>query len=105
MIIPDIILFFNRLERTYVSQDFDYLKEHVHPGISFDLLEAALTGNAPGYLMEQKAQLWRTSGGYRLEGAEAFFTYLLNFNKDFKVQHIFIQIGRASCRERVCQYV
>ncbi|HEY9561952.1 MAG TPA: DUF4292 domain-containing protein [Anseongella sp.] len=90
MITPDSILFFNRLERTYVSQDFDYLKEHVHPGISFDLLEAALTGNAPGYLMEQKAQLWRTSGGYRLEGAEAFFTYLLNFNKDFKVQHIFI---------------
>src|SRR3546814_8875237 len=82
MIIPDIILFFNRLERTYVSQDFDYLKEHVHPGISFDLLEAALTGNAPGYLMEQKAQLWRTSGGYRLEGAEAFFTYLLNRSEE-----------------------
>lgn len=91
MITPDSIRFFNRLERTYVSQDLEYLKEHVHPGISFGLLEAALTGNAPDYLLEQEGQLWQTPDGYRLEGVEALFSYLLRFNSEFRVGKIFIR--------------
>ncbi|QEC51030.1 uncharacterized protein DUF4292 [Anseongella ginsenosidimutans] len=91
MITPDSIKFFNRLERTYVSQDLDYLREHVHPGISFALLESALTGNSPRYLMESKGQLWEMPGGYRLEGVEELFSYLLRFNQDYKVEKISIR--------------
>lgn len=91
MITPDSVFFFNRLERTYVSQDLEYLQEHVHPGISFELLQSALTGNPPAYLVANSAQLWQTAGGYRLEGTEQLFTYLLNFNEHRRPAEIAIR--------------
>ncbi|HYH57395.1 MAG TPA: DUF4292 domain-containing protein, partial [Anseongella sp.] len=87
-----------RLERTYLSQSFDYLKEHVHPGISFQLLEAALTGNSPDYLLENAGQLWQTEEGYRLEGIEQAFSYMIQFGGKYKTEKIFIreQAGKGN---------
>lgn len=98
LITPDSVKFFNRLERTYVSQSFDYLKEYVHPGISFELLEAALTGNTPAYLLENGEQLWQIPDGYRLEGMEKVFSYMITFSEKYKTEKIFIreQEGRGN---------
>lgn len=91
MITPDSIKFVNRLERTYVSQDIAYLQKHIHPGISFQLLESALTGNAPAYLMTEGKELWQTGEGHRLEGVEALFDFLLRFNEHDRISQIAIR--------------
>src|SRR5690606_37132003 len=87
LITPDSIRFFNRLERTYLSQDIAYLQKHIHPGISFELLESALTGNSPRYLTGE-GELWKTPTGYRLEGVKRLIDYLLHFNGNYRVSEI-----------------
>jgi len=101
LITPDSIRFFNRLERTYLSQDMAYLQEHIHPGISFALLESALTGNSPSYLMGGAGELWKTPTGYRLEGVGKLVDYLLRFNGNYRVSEILIREKAGSGNFRV----
>jgi len=45
LIEPDSIQILNKIEGTYLAQDFDYINEMINRGLDFDMLQSLLIGN------------------------------------------------------------
>jgi len=86
VITPDSILMINKLQGVYIKKPFSYIYQYASKQVSYQMLEALLTGNtAPEILKDNKASFQTNSGNITISGSLEDLVYSLMLGADMKV--------------------
>jgi hypothetical protein len=86
VITPDSILMINKLQGVYLKKPFSYIYQYASKQVSYQMLEALLTGNAaPEILKDSKASFQTNSGNTTISGSLEDLVYSLMLGADMKV--------------------
>ena len=86
LITPDSIKVMNRAKGEYLSKPFSYIYNFTNNQVSFNTLQAMLTGNAMGEFLTQDSGLKQENGVWVVTGSKEGLDYKLLFNTLLKVE-------------------
>ncbi|WP_316840617.1 DUF4292 domain-containing protein [Pedobacter gandavensis] len=84
-ITPDSIKVLNKLQNVYLGKPFNYVHRFTNPQVTYQLLQAILSGNTIPELMRTEANLTAQNGVWEISGEQADLAYRALFNTLFKV--------------------
>jgi hypothetical protein len=88
LITPDSVKVRNNFQSVYLKKPFSYLHRYANKQISFDWLEAILSGNTIADFVNENAKIEDAGGLWVLEGEKESLAYKVFFNALMKInQH------------------
>jgi hypothetical protein len=86
VITPDSILLINKLQGVYLKKPFSYIYQYASKKVSYQMLEALLTGNAaPEILRDNNASFQKDNVNTTISGSLEDLVYNLMLGADMKV--------------------